>query len=165
MIAVDDMSARDLRAMPIVRHLFGDRGVQFVNSFSPFPLCCPARVSMLTGQYAHNHGVLGNDDPAFPEGGYGGFTSDDNTVATWLDHAGYQTAFVGKYLNHYGEHGNAARVPPGWTSGTARCPAATRCPRSSRTTARCTRTRRTAAPGPPTPWSTSSAAGSGDPHR
>ncbi len=114
LIAVDDMSARDLRAMPITRQLIGDRGVQFVNSFSPFPLCCPARASMLTGQYAHNHGVLGNDDPAFPEGGYGGFTSDENTIATWLDHAGYQTAFVGKYLNHYGDHGNAARVPPGW---------------------------------------------------
>ena len=114
LIAVDDMSARDLHAMPITRQLIGDRGVRFANSFSPFPLCCPARVSMLTGQYAHNHGVLGNDDAAFPEGGYDGFKTDGNTVATWLDRAGYQTAFVGKYLNHYGESSRPARVPPGW---------------------------------------------------
>jgi N-acetylglucosamine-6-sulfatase len=69
---------------------------------------------MLTGQYAHNHGVLGNDTSSFPLGGYAGFTSDSNTVATWLHDAGYQTAFVGKYLNGYGEKTAAARVPPGW---------------------------------------------------
>jgi len=53
---------------------------------------------MLTGQYAHNHGVLGNDASSFPLGDYAGFTSDSNTVATWLHDAGYQTAFVSKYL-------------------------------------------------------------------
>ena len=113
-IAVDDMAETDLRHMPITRHLMGDRGVRFTNSISPFPLCCPARVSALTGQYAHNHGVLGNGSGIYPEGGYQGFTTDGNTLATWAHAAGYQTAFVGKYLNNYGVAGYPARVPPGW---------------------------------------------------
>ena len=113
-IAVDDMAERDLKAMPLTRQLIAKRGVRFTNSFSPFPLCCPARVSLLTGQYAHNHGVLGNGSGVYPEGGYEGFTTDDNTLATWLDDAGYQTAFVGKYLNNYGTECCPARVPPGW---------------------------------------------------
>ncbi|MEZ5114123.1 MAG: sulfatase-like hydrolase/transferase [Nocardioidaceae bacterium] len=35
----------------------------FANSFSPYPLCRPARASFLTGQYAHNHGVLATEAP------------------------------------------------------------------------------------------------------
>jgi N-acetylglucosamine-6-sulfatase len=114
LILVDDMAERDLEHMPKVRALLGDEGTTFANSFTPFSLCCPDRTSILTGQYAHNHGVLGNDTPKYPLGGYPGFHTDDNTLATWLDDAGYQTAFVGKYLNRYAKGGAPARVPPGW---------------------------------------------------
>ena len=115
LVMTDDMAASDLRAIPRVRRLIGGpSGTAFHNSFSPFPLCCPARATILTGQYAHNHRVLGNGSGGFPEGGFGGFPTDDNTVATWLDDAGYQTALVGKYLNNYGAPCCPARVPPGW---------------------------------------------------
>ncbi len=113
-IAVDDMAETDLQQMPITRQLVGDAGVRFSNSVAPTPLCCPSRVSLLTGQYMHNHGVRGNGSGVYPEGGYQGFDSDGNTLATWADDAGYQTAFVGKYLNGYGVTGFPARVPPGW---------------------------------------------------
>jgi N-acetylglucosamine-6-sulfatase len=114
LILVDDMGADDISAMPNVASLLADNGTSFANSFTPFSLCCPDRVSILTGQYAHNHGVLGNGTANWPLGGFQGFHSDNNTIATWLHDVGYQTAFVGKYLNNYGTPIAPARVPPGW---------------------------------------------------
>jgi N-acetylglucosamine-6-sulfatase len=114
LILVDDMAERDLQYMPTVQALLADEGTTFENSFTPFSLCCPDRTSILTGQYAHNHGVLGNGTHRWPLGGFKGFDTDNNTLATWLDGAGYQTAFVGKYLNRYGTADAPARVPPGW---------------------------------------------------
>ena len=117
MIMADDMRADDLRFMPRARRLIGDRGLTFRNSFSPYPLCCPARASFLTGQYPHNHRVLNN----VPPWGFGAF-DDRATLATSLQAAGYQTGFVGKYLNGYGAvrsevtHGPSwSYVPAGWT--------------------------------------------------
>jgi predicted AlkP superfamily pyrophosphatase or phosphodiesterase len=63
LVMADDMRADDLRFMPSLRKLVTDRGLKFRNSFSPFPLCCPSRASLLSGQYAHNHKVLNNDAP------------------------------------------------------------------------------------------------------
>jgi arylsulfatase A-like enzyme len=65
---------------------------------------------VLTGQYAHNHGVLGNEPP---DGGFRKLDST-NTLAVWLQRAGYHTAHLGKYLNHYGE-ADPTEVPPGWS--------------------------------------------------
>ena len=42
-IMVDDMRDDDLRFMPNTRRFLRGRGVRFLNSFSPNPLCCPAR--------------------------------------------------------------------------------------------------------------------------
>ncbi|QWC85295.1 sulfatase [Nocardioidaceae bacterium] len=113
---VDDMRADEIQWMPRTRALIGDEGVTFENAFSTYPLCCPARASVLTGQYAHNHGVLGNKRP------YGTFALDDDaTIATSLQEAGYRTNFIGKYLNGYGstqEEGGKGWIyyrPPGWT--------------------------------------------------
>ena len=113
----DDMRADDLRFMPAVRRLVQDEGLTFRNSFSPYPLCCPSRATFLTGQYAHNHRVLSNEHPF----GFGSF-DDSRTLATSLQTAGYNTGFVGKYLNYYGisrsrvtgEH-SWHYVPAGWT--------------------------------------------------
>ena len=116
-IMSDDMREDELRLMPHVERLIAGRGVHFLNSFSPYPLCCPARSSFLSGQYTHNHGVWGNKPP------YGFLAFHDrSTVATDLAAAGYQTAMFGKYLNGYGEDpapdGSAPDsyhyVPPGW---------------------------------------------------
>jgi N-acetylglucosamine-6-sulfatase len=82
-----------------------DRWIRFVNAFVNVPLCCPSRASILTGRYARLTGVERNDD---------GFDLDESTtLATWLDDAGYQTAFVGKYLNGY-PWDRGPYVPAGW---------------------------------------------------
>ena len=109
-IMTDDQDLESLRAMPNVRRLLARQGTTFLNSFASFPLCCPSRATLLTGQYAHNHGVLGN---APPNGGYYAF-DPTSTLATWLEQSGYATALVGKYLNGYG-NGGRRFIPPGWS--------------------------------------------------
>jgi N-acetylglucosamine-6-sulfatase len=111
-ILLDDMRADDFVAMPATDRLVGGRGARFDNAYSPFPLCCPARATLLTGQYAHNHGVLSN---RAPDGGVEVF-DPRHTIAVWLKRQGYSTAFVGKYLNGYAEVTARDYVPPGWTS-------------------------------------------------
>lgn len=110
LIVTDDQRVDTMRAMPQTRHLLARSGVRFANSFVTTPLCCPSRSSLLTGQYAHNHGVRGNRPP---NGGFELFR-DGSTLATWLHDAGYRTGLFGKYLNGYPEGGNEDYVPPGW---------------------------------------------------
>jgi N-acetylglucosamine-6-sulfatase len=106
----DDQPAFTLDYLPIVQERLVDEGVLFENAFATTPLCCPSRASILTGLYAHNHGVLTNREPL------GGVTvfDDSSTIATWLKQAGYRTSFVGKYLNGYGDIGPVGYIPPGW---------------------------------------------------
>ena len=109
----DDQAADTMRAMPRARHLLGGEGTTFTQALVSFPLCCPSRASFLTGQYAHNHGVLDNHPPA------GGIAALDqrHTLPVWLNEAGYRTGFVGKYLNGYGKQANGGPefIPPGWS--------------------------------------------------
>jgi N-acetylglucosamine-6-sulfatase len=110
MIMSDDQTLESLRVMGNVRTQLGDRGVTFDNNFVSYSLCCPSRATFLTGQYAHNHHVLGN---APPNGGYDKL-DHKNTLAVWLQKAGYATIHLGKYLNGYGRI-RQTEVPPGWT--------------------------------------------------
>jgi N-acetylglucosamine-6-sulfatase len=110
-VMTDDQAADTMRAMPRTRHLIGRKGVRFRNAVVSFPLCCPSRATFLTGQYAHNHGVLDNNGP---RGGYESLDAE-RTLPVWLSNAGYRTAFVGKFLNGYGEGPRAREVPPGWS--------------------------------------------------
>ena len=98
--------------MPRTRRLLGDQGTTFARNFVSYPLCCPSRATLLTGQYAHNSGVLGNRPP---QGGYQKLRpTADRTLPVWLSRAGYDTVHIGKYLNGYGAadagDGGAARV-------------------------------------------------------
>jgi arylsulfatase A-like enzyme len=106
----DDQTADSMRYMAQTREQLGGQGATFANSFASFPLCCPSRATFLTGQYPHNHGVLSNDEDE--EGGYLSLDSS-NTLAVWLQRAGYYTAHIGKYLNGYEQVPNT--IPPGWT--------------------------------------------------
>jgi arylsulfatase A-like enzyme len=110
-VMTDDQTQASLLLMPTVVSELGGNGATFTNSFTNWPLCCPSRATFYTGQYAHNHRVLGNQPP---DGGWSSF-NDTNTLPLWLQAAGYHTVHVGKYLNGYGEEANdPAYVPPGW---------------------------------------------------
>lgn len=108
----------EIRVMPNTIDLIGKKGMTFNRYYVPYPLCCPSRVSMLTGRYAHSHGVKGNVQP---NGGYFGFSfraAASNNLATWLQGAGYRTVHIGKFLNGYGDEpfDNGTAVPPGWNA-------------------------------------------------
>ncbi len=97
--------------MPIVEEALAAHGVTFTNSFVVNPLCCPSRVSVLTGRYSHSTGVYLNRPP---HGGFEDFR-DAATIATVLHGAGYRTGLFGKYLNGYGTRAqDLTYIPPGW---------------------------------------------------
>jgi N-acetylglucosamine-6-sulfatase len=113
LILTDDLDAwlleEHLAGYPHLRKL-ATEGTTFENAFVTDPLCCPSRATILRGQYAHNHGVIGN---WWPRGGSRKFRRlgrERSTVATWLQDEGYRTILVGKYMNGY----YGTRVPPGW---------------------------------------------------
>jgi len=104
-VLTDDQRWDSIGYMPTVSALAARN---FPNGFVTTPLCCPSRSSILTGRYAHNHGVLSNNAPL------GSFTKfqDTDTIATRLHNAGYRTGLFGKYLNGYGN--TTLYIPPGW---------------------------------------------------
>ena len=108
-IMSDDQTQDSMRYMSRVQSLIGERGATFPTSVTNWPLCCPSRATFLTGQYAHNHQVLGNGAPL------GGFDRLDTskTLAVWLQGGGYYTAHIGKFLNGY--ENSSVGTPTGWT--------------------------------------------------
>lgn len=113
-ILADDQDSGSLWAMPKLQRLLVRAGTSYENAYASLPQCCPSRATLLSGQYAHNHGVLDNDPP---NGGYAAFDGS-NALGGWLQTAGYRTGWVGKYLNGYGNPGRGQdprEVPPGWT--------------------------------------------------
>lgn len=109
-IETDDQTVAELAAMPRTRALIAARGVSFDRSIVSLSQCCPSRATLLTGRYAHNHGVR---SALPPSGGFDAF-DDAESLAVWLRRSGYATALVGKYLNGYGR-ADPRQVPPGWT--------------------------------------------------
>ena len=62
-------------------------GVRFNNAYTQNPICTPSRVSILSGQYCHNHGYYGNHGPT------------PKHLPNFLGHFkanGYRTAAIGK---------------------------------------------------------------------
>ncbi|MEA2469002.1 MAG: N-acetylglucosamine-6-sulfatase, partial [Thermoleophilaceae bacterium] len=109
-VMTDDQAAADLAKMPNVRKLLAKQGTTFSNAVDSFPLCCPSRATFITGQYAHNHGVIGN---FYPYGWYG-MKDRGNILPAWLKKVGYRTALIGKWLNGYGAEDAHGEVPKGF---------------------------------------------------
>jgi len=113
LLLTDDQTLDEMRALPKTQALVGGAGVTFSRAYISYPLCCPSRVSMLSGQYMHNHDVRGNQ---LPSGGWGKFATngtEEKALPTWLQTAGYYNVEVGKYMNGYlpvEDH----PIPPGW---------------------------------------------------
>ncbi len=108
----DDQPYHTVDYMPAVKRQLIAGGIRFQNGFVTTPLCCPARVSFLTGEYVHNHTVYTD---RMPMGGAGKFDAS-TSIAMPVHDAGYRTAYFGKYLNGYETLSPYGVVPPGWDS-------------------------------------------------
>ena len=104
-ILLDDLRADTLgyAGHPHVKTPHIDRlakeGVNFKNAFCTTSLCSPSRASILSGLYAHKHGVPNN----FTE-----FPADAAQLsARCCSEAGYETAYIGKW--HMGEENDEPR--------------------------------------------------------
>ena len=108
-VLVDDLRWDDvaIAGHPFVETPHIDRlaieGTRFLNAFAATPLCSPSRATILTGQYAHTHGIIDNTarDAA---------SHELPTFAIPLAAAGYRTAFIGKW-----HMGNDDTRRPGWS--------------------------------------------------
>jgi len=78
-------------------------GVNFRNAFCTTSLCSPSRASILSGLYAHTHGVVNN----FTE-----YPTHFVSFPMRLRAAGYDTAYFGKW--HMGEDNDAPRPGFNW---------------------------------------------------
>ncbi|MER6576555.1 sulfatase [Nonomuraea sp. NPDC001023] len=114
-VMADDLESGTLPHFPAISSELVAKGTSFSRFFVTNSWCCPSRTSILRSQYVHSHGVLTN---TAPEGGFDRFHSLDlerSTIGTWMQQAGYRTALMGKFLNHYpGATADASYVPPGW---------------------------------------------------
>jgi N-acetylglucosamine-6-sulfatase len=111
-LLTDDQTLEEMSGLPQTSGLIGGQGTTFSRAYASYPLCCPSRAAILTGQYMHNNGVHGNSPP---DGGWQRFHEEgleQRDLPNWLQSAGYYNVQIGKYLNGYG--GSPAPVPPGW---------------------------------------------------
>ncbi|KZZ95495.1 arylsulfatase precursor [Moelleriella libera RCEF 2490] len=119
------------------------RGTLFKKHFCTVSLCCPSRVSLLTGKAAHNTNVTnvalvsggggaggGAGDDAIVQsnvlsisdkreraGGYPKFIAEglnDAYLPVWLQAAGYNTYYTGKLMNSHSTATYNKPFPRGW---------------------------------------------------
>jgi N-acetylglucosamine-6-sulfatase len=115
LFVTDDQALEEMEALPLTSWVIGAQGTTFSRAYISFPLCCPARATMLSGQYMHNHNVRGNLEPTGGWQRFRGLGTEARALPTWLDDAGYYNVHAGKYMNSYaGTLNTPAPVPPGW---------------------------------------------------
>jgi len=67
---------------------FARQGVRLDAAISPTPVCCPHRACLMSGQYAHHHGMMSNACK---------FKPTVKCIAETFSDAGYTTGYVGKW--------------------------------------------------------------------
>ena len=95
LIVYTDDQREGLEVMDATREFFADGGRTFDNAVTVIPVCCPARASLFTGEYMHNHGVRTNlsvDE-----------LDQSDTVQRYLHDGGYRTAMYGKFMNGWNQ--------------------------------------------------------------
>jgi arylsulfatase A-like enzyme len=79
---------------------FAKESISFDNAVSGCAVCCPARASIMTGQYPLTNGVFINDVELKPH---------SPTLAEAFTRAGYRTGYIGKWHLYGSPDGNYGR--------------------------------------------------------
>ncbi|MFC7762958.1 sulfatase-like hydrolase/transferase [Catellatospora bangladeshensis] len=101
LVVLDDARPEAMAALPRTTEWLAD-GTAYPEAVAATPSCGPSRATLLTGRYAHNHGVLHQADI--------GALDHTATLQRTLHDAGYATAAVGKFTNGW----KLERTPPGF---------------------------------------------------
>jgi arylsulfatase A-like enzyme len=78
----------DANARTPVLDIFAKQGARLDAAMSNTPVCCPYRACLMSGQYAHRHGVMSNGVP---------FRPTVKCIAETFREAGYETGYSGKW--------------------------------------------------------------------
>lgn len=104
-----------MSVMPNVKSLIADKGITYERHYCTVSWCCPSRVNFLTGKAAHNTNVTALENPF---GGWPKFVSqglNKNYLPVWLQEAGIDTYYVGKFMNAFSTENFLSPAPKGWT--------------------------------------------------
>ncbi|MGH7202731.1 MAG: sulfatase-like hydrolase/transferase [Planctomycetaceae bacterium] len=82
---------------------FAKQGARFTRAYAANPVCTPNRSCLLTGRYAHQHGMIQNN-LMLPPG--------ERCLAESFRAAGYATEYIGKW--HIDGEDKPGYVPRGW---------------------------------------------------
>ncbi|MEU6378571.1 sulfatase [Streptomyces sp. NPDC046909] len=93
LVLTDDQPKETDWALKQTLDWLGGNGTTFARAHANTPLCAPSRASIMSGRYAHNHGLLDTRHPAHLD--------QRTTVQRQLHEAGYRTGLFGKYLNYW----------------------------------------------------------------
>lgn len=110
-----DLLLDSLEYQPLLKKHITDQGTTFSKHYCTISICCPSRVSLLTGRAAHNTNVT---DVSPPYGGYPKFLSEgwnEKYLPVWLQDAGYNTYYTGKLMNGQSTTTYNNPFPAGWT--------------------------------------------------
>lgn len=86
----DTVSAYGLNEVCRTPHLdaLAQKGMKFTNAFTPSAICAPARASLMTGLYPHNHGVIDN---------FNDIKEDAPILGNLMKESGYFCGYAGKW--------------------------------------------------------------------
>ena len=110
-----DLHMSSMSYMPKVGALLADKGTTFSNHYCTTALCCPSRISLLTGRCVHNTNVTNVRPP------YGAWKKvhedkiNDDYLPLWLQDGGINTYYVGKLSNGHSIGNYQKRKAKGWT--------------------------------------------------
>jgi arylsulfatase A-like enzyme len=110
-VVTDDMRDSDWQALRKTQELINDQGTVFPNFFLTTAVCSPSRASILTGLYAHNHGVTRNSGKNGGMDQYKQRNLAERSLPNALKAVGYRTGLFGKFMNGMPEKGG---IPGAW---------------------------------------------------
>ena len=91
--------------------LLAEGGTTLHNYFVTTPICCPSRISYLSGRYAHNTGAIATTNAGWCSvGKFWKGPGQQNALPTYIQKAGVATGIFGKEVNVNDD----TYISPGW---------------------------------------------------